>query len=278
MNKICVTGNHGFIGRALHRLLQSKGHIPLGIEQWIFDRGRWEDMLLEYVDKLNPDAVFHVGAISDTRCVDAEKMLTRNALSTMLLSDWCKEHSKPFIYSSSAAVTGTTGHPDTLYAMTKYIGERFALANGQVALRYFNVYGDGEHHKGKMASVACQAYMKCKWGEPFTLFPGSPSRDFVYVDDVVEANVFALENYQSLKGKSYDVGSGCSRTFEEVLDMMKLGYVYSDPGQIPEGYQTFTKADENRFMPGWMPRFQLEDAIPKYLALLRISSADPSLL
>jgi ADP-L-glycero-D-manno-heptose 6-epimerase len=275
--RICVTGNKGFVGGALQRAIEAKGWICLGIEQWIFERGKWHEMLTQYVEKLNPDAIFHVGAIADTRCTDVPMIMTRNVLSTMLLSDWCQANNKPFIFSSSASVTGSSGLPETLYAASKYIGETYAIGRRQVALRYFNVYGENEYHKGKMASVACQAYMKCKWGEPFRLFPTGPRRDFVYIQDVVDANLHALENYEGIRGKYYDVGSGQDRSFEEVMDILGLRYEYAEADSIPENYQQFTKANPELFMPGWTPKYTIEEGLPRYLAHMRISTVDPSL-
>lgn len=268
--KICVTGNRGFIGKALQAELQKQNFIVLGIDTWIFQKESWKDNLRDYIDKINPEVVFHVGACSDTQNKNVEEMMRLNVESTFIISDWCKEKKVPMIYSSSASVEGNNGIPETLYAWTKYIGEKYVLANGGIALRYFNVYGNFELHKGKMASIAVQSYQKHKWGEKVYLFPKSPRRDFVYVTDVVEANIHAWNNYNKLAGKYYEVGSGEARTFEDVLNIMNIPFEHTEEDAIPENYQFFTQAKSENFMEGWMPRFNLEKGLGEYLALLKV--------
>lgn len=272
MMKICVTGNKGFIGKALQNELEKiENLVVVGIEDWIFDREPWQPRLKEYIEKLNPDAVFHVGACADTTNNNVNFMMTRNVESTMILADWCRNNQKPIIYSSSAAVEGTHGHPETLYAWSKYLGEKYVLSCGGIALRYFNVYGSSESHKGKMSSVAFQAYRKHKWGEKMLLFPKKPHRDFVYVNDVVSANIHAWENYEALKGNYYHVGTSETRTFEDVLDIMEIPYEYTTEDKIPYNYQYLTQADSNKFMAGWQPKFRLEDGIEDYKGILKIT-------
>lgn len=275
--KICVTGNRGFIGRALQSELQKQGFIVIGIDSWIFQREPWKEKLKDYLEKINPDVVFHVGACSNTRNNNVEEMMKLNVESTFIISDWCKGNGVPLIYSSSASVTGSIGTPETLYAWSKYIGEKYVVASGGIALRYFNVYGTDEMHKGSMASVAFQAYQKHKWGEKYYLFPKSPTRDFVYINDVVEANIYAWNRYVSLCGKWYDVGTGESRLFEDVMMIMEIPFEYHEEEKIPEKYQYMTKANPQNFMSGWTPKFSLEDGLTQYKALLRVTTFSPSL-
>jgi nucleoside-diphosphate-sugar epimerase len=96
------------------------------------------------------------------------------------------------------------------------------------------------------------------------LFPKKPQRDFVYVKDVVSANLFALGNYQRLKGKYYEVGFGEARGFEDVLDNMGIKYEYTDEDKIPVGYQFYTCSDSNKWMGGWKPTWNLEMGIKDY--------------
>ncbi len=101
------------------------------------------------------------------------------------------------------------------------------------------------------------------------LFPLNPKRDFVYVDDVVSANIYAMLNYSNLGGYSYDVGTGEARTFEEVMELMGVTYrVSDDVSIIPKNYQFYTQADPNRFMQGWEPKYKLKEGIWKYLEYL----------
>ena len=272
MMKICVTGNKGFIGKSLQTKLEKReGVVVVPIEEWIFDREPWQPRLKEYIEKLNPDAVFHVGACADTINSNLNYMMTRNVESTMIIADWCKENNKPLIYSSSAAVEGSHGHPETLYAWSKYLGEKYVIACGGIALRYFNVYGSSEEHKGKMASIAYQSYRKHKWGEKVLLFPKKPHRDFIYINDVVSANIHAWENYENLKSSWYHVGTSQTRTFEEVLNLMGIPFEYTSEDKIPYNYQYLTQADAKKFMEGWIPYYDLEKGIKDYLSILKIT-------
>ena len=269
MNKVCVTGNRGFIGKNLQNELERLGYIVIGIEKWIMEKDNWETQLAEYLSGIKPQAVFHVGALTDTQCTNVEEMTRLNVQSTMVISDWCKSNNIPMIYSSSASIYGTRGLPETKYAYTKYFGELFAVQSGAIALRYFNVYGMGEENKGKMASVAYQAYL-CNWmGETMKLFPIEVTRDFVYVKDVVAANIHAFEYFEHLEKKAYEVGSGKSEPFERVMEYMNLPYIYTDINDIPKCYQDFTEAKPENFMDGWLPQFNLEKGVKEYLKLLR---------
>ena len=132
-----------------------------------------------------------------------------------------------------------------------------------IALRYFNVYGPGEENKGNMSSVAHQAHLIMQKGMgKFMLFPGNPKRDFVYIEDVVDATIYPIFNDVS-KGV-YEVGSGEARTFEDVLDLMEIPYEYRDEKDTPDGYQFFTEANVDNFMEDWKPQYNLEKGIKKY--------------
>ena len=100
------------------------------------------------------------------------------------------------------------------------------------------------------------------------MFPKKPTRDFVYIDDVVDANIFAYTNYENLKGSFYDVGTSQSRSFEDVLKNMNMSFNYYNSNQIPNGYQFYTKSNKKRWMKGWEPKFSLEDGIKSYLNYL----------
>lgn len=266
---ICVTGNNGFIGKALETELIKQGHKVKGLEKWIYLRDRWQDRLIEYLVDMNPEAVFHVGACSDTQNKDVTEMMTLNVHATNIIASWCEFKNIPMIYSSSAATYGTKGTPQTLYAWSKFLGEEFAIKSKAVALRYFNVYGIGEAHKGKMASIAHQMFMKHKDGEQVKLFPNKPMRDFVYIKDVVDANIYAWKNYESLKGGWFDVGTGKAATFEQVLDILNIPYTYAEMSEMPDHYQTFTEA--YHFMPDWRAQYSLEKGLKEYKNFLNLS-------
>ena len=148
------------------------------------------------------------------------------------------------------------------------MGEDYVVAKGGIALRYFNVYGPGEEHKGKMASMIYQNLNN----NEIKLFPGKPKRDFVYIDDIVNANLYALENYDKLKGNWYEVGSGESNTFETIFDNLGLQYKYHNQSEIPKGYQFQTLSLENKWMPNWKPKFNLKKGLKEYKKYLNEKS------
>lgn len=264
MNAV-ITGTFGFIGLNLHIKARNIFKKITSIEEGIFQSEDWQQHLISVLDINTPSVVFHVGACSDTLQTDVNYMMTRNYEFTKVLVDWCKSNKVPVVYSSSASSYGVNGkHPSNLYGWSKYAAEDYVVNNGGVALRYFNVYGPRENHKGRMASVAYQMYVRHKEEFPIKLFPGKPSRDFVYVEDVVDANLYAAEHFKDLKGKYYDVGVGKSETFEDVLSILGIPYKYNTKKSIPEGYQFYTCSDKNKWMPGWKPKFSLKEGLLEY--------------
>lgn len=264
MKNVLVTGANGFIGGNLVVKLRESYNV-FEITDDIFKSDDWLKHLAEELDRIKPEAVFHVGAVSDTMESDVNYMMIRNYEFTQKLTDYCTIFNVPIVYSSSAACYGVNGrHPSNLYGWSKYAAEQYVILNGGVALRYFNVYGPGEEHKEKMASVAYQMWDNNRVGKPIKLFPGKPQRDFVYVDDVVSANIHALEHYEELQFNYFEVGSGEARTFEDVLEIMEIPYTYADEKDMPKGYQLFTQSASGKWMTGWEPKFKLEDGLKKY--------------
>jgi ADP-L-glycero-D-manno-heptose 6-epimerase len=264
MKNIIVTGTKGFIGKNLENEL-SKNYIVYPINEDIFDLTDWTDELHQKLLDHKIEAVFHVGACSNTLETDVNYMMTRNYESTKIISDFCSKNDVPLIYSSSAANYGINqNYPSNLYGWSKYVAEQYVIQNGGVALRYFNVYGPGEQHKGKMASVAYQMMEKHHKNEPIKLFPLQPRRDFIYVNDVIDSNLFAFENYTDLRFSHYDVGYGQSRSFEDIMSILNLPYTYTDKSEIPNGYQFLTLSDKNKWMPNWHPQYDLERGLMEY--------------
>jgi len=218
MNRILITGYKGFIGKRLYEKLSlDDSNLIEGVDESYFNQPNWKDILNKILDDFNPTIIFHVGACSDTMEKDVNYMMTRNYESTKIIAEWSYIKNIKLVYSSSASIYGTNNdYPSNLYGWSKYVGEDIVIVNGGISLRYFNVYGPGEEQKGKMSSVAYQMFMKNKNGEEIKLFTGYPSRDFVYVDDVVSANIFAFEHYNELiQNKYYEVEA-------ENLDCLKM--------------------------------------------------------
>lgn len=263
---ILITGTNGFIGKNLKNKLSDKYNIFTFEESDI--EGDWKSKLSNIFNK-GIVCVFHVGACSDTLEQRVNYMMLLNYEVTKHITDLCVEYKVPLIYSSSAANYGTNDeYPSNLYGWSKYVGEGYVISNGGIGLRYFNVYGPGEENKGRMSSVAYQMYMKNNNGEEIKLFPKKPLRDFVYVNDIIDANIFAFENFKNLNSKWYEVGSGTASSFESVLDNMGISYSYHEESIIPEGYQFYTCSNKNKWMPKWSPNYPLEKGIKDYLKYL----------
>jgi ADP-L-glycero-D-manno-heptose 6-epimerase len=262
--RILITGTDGFIGKNLLNELKDDNDI-LEINEGIFDSDDWINDLHNQLNSFKPEVIFHVGACSDTLEQNVNYMMVVNYLFTQKLSDWCKLFNCKMIYSSSAANYGVNQiHPSNLYGWSKFVGEQYVVLNGGIGLRYFNVYGPLEENKGKMSSVAYQMLEKQKEGQEIKIFPNKPQRDFVYVKDVISANLYALNHYFDLNSKWYEVGSGDARTFEDVLDILDISYSYHEENKIPKGYQFFTKSNEDKWMNGWKPIFKIDNGLIEY--------------
>ena len=256
--RVMVTGDLGFIGGELKSKLIELGHDVIGLDKWIFTNYNRTRIPFDTFGRM--DAIFHLGAISNTLTNDLDKTMRFNTLMTADLAEFCEREEIPLIYSSSASVYGNSYpdiSPQNLYAWSKYLGERYVTAVGGVSLRYFNVFGKSEYKKLNMASVATQAFLRFRNSKrPFHLFPGKPKRDFIHVSDVVQAN---LDAWQLAKipgidrSLQFDVGSAESMTFEEVLDLMEVPYIYTASDSVPAGYQLETKARKDRWIPNWKP-------------------------
>jgi ADP-L-glycero-D-manno-heptose 6-epimerase len=275
---VCVTGANGFIGSNLASSLCEMDINVLEVGEDFFDmwkRDMWFYKLHELFTDNWISTLYHVGACSDTLNHDVNYMMKINYEATKVLVDVCKQLNIKIIYSSSASIYGSKnseGLPLNLYAWSKRIAEDYVITNGGVALRYFNVYGPGESHKGRMASVAYQLSQQYKDGKEIKLFPNKPTRDFVYIKDVVDANLYANRYYydENLGGVAYDVGACDSRSFEDVLQLLDIeNYSYHPESMIPEGYQFYTKADKTMLLRNWLPKYPLELGMSEYKKYLQ---------
>jgi ADP-L-glycero-D-manno-heptose 6-epimerase len=265
MKTALLNGSNGFIGQNLKKRLLDLNFFIIEINEDAFQSETWEIDIKKSLDFHRPEVIFHVGACSDTLESDVNKMMFLNFEVTKFLVDTAKLNHYKFIYSSSAANYGNHNKfPSNLYGWSKYVAEQYVISNGGVGLRYFNVYGPKEEHKGRMASIAFQFFIKNLKGEKCKLFPKKPLRDFVYVDDVVDANIHAYDNYNDVKSNWYDVGFGEARSFEEVLACFNINFSYALDSEIPKGYQFFTCSDKSKFLPKWNPKHSIEVGLAKY--------------
>lgn len=265
MEKILITGTKGFIGKNLKKKLDTGDVSLFEINEDIFEEKEWYNVLKNILHEIEPDQVYHVGACSDTLETNVDYMMTRNVESTKIISDYCRLYYIPLVYSSSAANYGINGmYPSNLYGWSKYIGENYVVKSGGIALRYFNVYGPGEENKGRMSSIAYQMFQKHKNSETIEIFPEKPTRDFVFIEDVIDANIHAMKNIGKITPSYYDVGSGESETFEEVLKILNIPYRYTSRLKIPEGYQFRTQSNKSKWLPNWSPNYNLQKGLQKY--------------
>lgn len=282
-----VTGGAGFIGSNVVDGLNRQGHTDvvvvdnltqgdkfLNIRDLVLadfiDKGVFRDKLRRGVfDKKHIKAIFHQGACSDTMEYDGRYMMDNNFTYSKELLKLALDRKIPFVYASSAAVYGASTafreHPNNeaplnVYGYSKLLFDRFVarlqprLRSTVAGLRYFNVYGPREHHKGRMASMVYQLYQQLRTTGVATLFEGSGGyghgeqrRDFISVADVVWVNLF-LAQQPALCGV-FNVGTGQSRSFNAIARHLctRLGRGEIRYKAMPDGlakkYQNFTEAD-----------------------------------
>jgi ADP-L-glycero-D-manno-heptose 6-epimerase len=236
-------------------------------------RDRVEAVLRGEPSRLPPiEAIFHEGACSDTTEWDGRFMLDNNFEYSKVLLHFCQRQGIPFLYASSAATYGGSEvfveapeheKPLNVYGYSKllfdqYVRSRWSELTGQVVgFRYFNVYGPREQHKGKMASVAYHHHTQIAAGQDVRLFgawdgyeAGMQSRDFIYVGDVVDVNLWFLDHPEA--SGIFNLGTGRAEPFkaigEAVIDFHDRGRIcYIDfPEELKGRYQSYTRADISR--------------------------------
>ncbi len=249
------------------------------------DRGFWHYLRNSFAF----DVIFHKAAVTDTTVTDQRLMMETNADSLRHLLDAALEWNAKVIYASSAGVYGNTPapmredrglEPENVYGFSKLMMDRIAQDYMErfpelrvVGLRYFNVYGPREAYKGKSASMIYQLALKILHGQKPKLFKwGEQKRDFVYVRDVIKANLLALE--RDVSG-IFNIGTGRARSFNEIMEILnrELGTDY-EPEYFDcpyDFYQEYTEADISRAREelGYEPTYSLEEGIRDYLRHLR---------
>jgi ADP-L-glycero-D-manno-heptose 6-epimerase len=312
---ILVTGGAGFIGSNLLAALAARGR-EVVVADWLGTGGKWRNLALHPPARIvRPEAledflaehppveiVFHLGAISETTATDGDLVWDTNVELPLRLWRWCAARGVRLVYASSAATYGDGAagfdddparlgalRPKNLYGWTKHAFDlRVAamLAAGEkrppqwAGLKFFNVYGPNEYHKGRMVSVVKVKYDELAAGRPARLFrsdreglaDGAQARDFIWVDDVVDVMLWLLDT-PGVNGL-YNLGTGRARTY------LDLAHAVCDAAGLPRrvefidmppdlrgAYQSFTEARMDRLRAaGYGGQFTpMEDGVRRYV-------------
>jgi ADP-L-glycero-D-manno-heptose 6-epimerase len=311
---IVVTGGAGFIGSAIvWRLNQQKKNNIIIVDELGVDE-KWKNLAaLDYQDYYNKlvflekieknsfsftiEAIIHMGANSSTTEKDADHLMSNNYEYTKKLAKYAMKNGIRFIYASSAATygDGSKGFKDSeelslqlrplnMYGYSKNLFDMRAHKNGMfnkiVGLKYFNVYGPNEYHKGDMRSVVHKAFEQIRDTDKMKLFKsyhpdypdGGQMRDFIHIEDAVDMTLFFLEHPE--KNGLYNVGTGKARTWVDLVTTIfkamnePVNIEYIDmPVHLKPKYQYFTEADMSKIKnAGYRaPVHSLEEGVTGYV-------------
>ncbi|MBV6421361.1 MAG: ADP-L-glycero-D-manno-heptose-6-epimerase [Ignavibacteriaceae bacterium] len=311
---IVVTGGAGFIGSAIVWKLNQLGENRIIIVDELGKDDKWKNLVsLKFDDFIHKDefismiierdfsfeisAVIHMGANSSTTEIDADHLFSNNYLYTQELAKYCLEKNIRFIYASSAATYGDgslgfaddesnleTLRPLNMYGYSKQLFDLWAKKTGAldkiVGLKYFNVYGPNEYHKGDMRSVVHKAFEQIRDTGKVKLFKsmnpaykdGEQLRDFIYIKDAVDMTLYFLDK-PKVNGL-FNLGTGKSRTWNDLVmsifkaqsKPVKIDYV-DLPEHLREKYQYFTEANMNKIKEAGYtaPIRSLEEGVTDYV-------------
>jgi len=311
---IAVTGGAGFIGSAIVWKLNQLGENKIIIVDELGTDDKWKNIVpLKFEDFIHKDdfisrvigrdvhfeieSIIHMGANSSTTEKDADHLFSNNYLYTKELATYCLEKDIRFIYASSAATYGDgslgfdddenkleTLRPLNMYGYSKQMFDLWAKRNGAlekiVGIKYFNVYGPNEYHKGDMRSVVHKAFEQIRDTGKVRLFKslnpkykdGEQLRDFIYIIDAIDMTLFFLDK-PNVNGL-YNLGTGKSRTWNDLVSAIfkslnKIENIeYIDlPEHLREKYQYFTEANMNKIKKAGynQPFSDLEDGVTDYV-------------
>ena len=312
---IIVTGGAGFIGSNIVKGLNERGREDILVVDNLKEGRKFRNLvdceILDFIDKEDfigkvssgvdlgekVDVIFHEGACSSTTEWDGKYIMSNNYEYSKLLLHYCLENNAAYLYASSAAVYGggqvfseSREHeaPLNVYGYSKFLFDQYVrrilpAAKNQIAgFRYFNVYGPREQHKGSMASVAYHLNQQLKAGENPRLFAGCDGygdgeqrRDFIYIGDVVDVNLWFMDN----PGTSgiFNLGTGRCQSFKDV-GLAVLGWYGKGeieyipfPDHLRGCYQSFTEADISVLRAaGYDKPFKsVEEGVPLYMEWLK---------
>ena len=311
---IVVTGGAGFIGSAIVWQLNQRGENKIIIVDELGTDDKWKNLVpLKFEDFIHKDdfismilerdipfeisSIIHMGANSSTTEKDADHLFSNNYLYSKELATFCLEKNIRFIYASSAATYGDgllgfedddnrldSLRPLNMYGYSKQLFDLWAKRNGAfdkiVGLKYFNVYGPNEYHKGDMRSVVHKAFEQIRDAGKVRLFKslnpkykdGEQLRDFIYIKDAVEMTLYFLDK-PSVSGL-FNLGTGKARTwnalvasiFKSLNTPVNIEYIEL-PEHLREKYQYFTEANMNKIKKVGYNKsiMSLEDGVVDYV-------------
>jgi ADP-L-glycero-D-manno-heptose 6-epimerase len=311
---IIVTGGAGLIGSNLVRALNAAGRSDIVVCDVLGTDSKWRNLVpLSFTDYVEAGelmarlgemrfsecgTVFHMGACSSTTCSDASFLIRNNYEFTRRLAEWALEGNRRFVYASSAATygDGSAGMADgcgdlhrfrplNMYGYSKHLFDLHAKARGWfdriTGLKYFNVFGPGEEHKGDMRSMVSKAFEQIRNSGRVRLFKsGNPDyehgrqlRDFLYVKDAVDATLHLAQSPNACG--LYNAGSGTASSWIDLVTPVfsamgsPVNIDFVDlPAELRSKYQYRTLADISRLRgAGWNgPRYTLDQAVEDYVA------------
>ena len=322
---IVVTGAAGFIGSNVVASLNEKGRSDIVVCDWLGEDQRWlnlrkrmfrnyvfPEQLMDFLRGAGKvEAVIHLGANSSTTASDGDAIMRTNFQASLALLDWCAAQGVPLVYASSAATYGDGAQgfgdglsfaalrelrPLNLYGWSKHqfdlvfaerVEKLLPLPPKCIGLKFFNVFGQNEYHKGDMMSVVAKNHEVAARGGEVKLFKshradftdGGQRRDFIYVDDVVDVILWCLAH--GPKHGLFNVGTGQATTFNDLLGALfaavghpaSISY-FDMPETLRDKYQYFTEAPiAGLRSAGYEAPFTpIADAVGRYVRYL--SSAD----
>ena len=306
--RILVTGGAGFIGSALVWELNHRGIADILITDRLGRSEKWKNLApLRFADYIEADdllsrsalggckVIFHLGACSSTAETDVSYLIRNNFEYTKWLATYALEHNVRFVYASSAATYGAAVAPHgeqplhslrplNAYGYSKHLFDLYAHHAGLLphitGLKYFNVYGPNEHHKGSMRSVVHKAFEQISQTGRMSLFKsyrpgiadGQQRRDFIYVKDAVRATLHLAEHADG--GGLFDIGTGepqswvcLAQAVFAALDRAPEIEFIEMPQQLRARYQYYTCADVSRLLgTGYrQPFYSIEDGVREYV-------------
>jgi len=311
---IIVTGGAGFIGSAFIWRLNKEGIDDIIVVDRLGASDKWKNLVnLRFADYIHKDkfyqliesdtvpfevgAIIHMGACSSTTERDADYLWNNNFLYSKKIAQWAMWHNVRLIYASSAATYGdgakgfSDDHsrigglkPINMYGYSKHFFDLWILGNGGrnkiAGIKFFNVFGANEYHKGDMTSVVFKAFHQIKKTGKVRLFKsyrpeysdGGQARDFVYVKDCIEVMWWLLRHPET--GGIFNLGTGKARTWNDLIGAvfsslnMAANIEYVDmPEELRNQYQYFTQADMGKLSAAGCPVVfsRLEDAVRDYV-------------